>query len=633
MKKITLITVLILLILISGIGIASAETIAGNLSSPEGWTSANYGAGQSYDDMNAGDKIQWVNIQNSEGAKSWVHFDLAGQVSSYAAGAPNGWQEPFNWTIGTHVLTTGTFGFQRLYNSAWPIPAEIAGYQYWMFDTWNITGLSGNVVIVNNMANTYTWVDYKMQLNGYPTDAPSSYGYWYRSGLGNVPVTTGNYTFNKEIAFKNSYNATKPSGIGITGHVIKHETGGTIIYNSRAYIVDGTFPYTPLTSQSVVTADDFFFNVQAGSIKICLLSSAGNWYNTSKLFGVTPPGNLTGTHNITFHVMTYQGVNIYNAKVVFASKPVVGKTIEEVAVSGYTNASGMITFTNQPAGAAAIVQVTATGYKDYVATFSFTSDMLKEIQMSPPSVDLYVNVRDSSTGHYMEDFQVGIQNTTSGTWRNSTQETGSLYFDSTGANYEYPLSLNETVILAASKAGYKPNWKSVTIPYDMYTTTLYLINLNATAPSSGNFTAVIAVSDRKTGTGIQGASVTIQGLGRAGTTTTAGAVTFRNVAAGTYTLSVSAPGYQSRISDLTGTDGDTVLKSIQLLPEGCSISESGTMICDGSIVVPGMTPTTNQTANEKAAGGVNAFLDNIVSIGSLILIAIVFWFGKKIIFS
>jgi hypothetical protein len=637
MKKINFITVLVLLILISGIGFASAEILTGELGS-DAWNSTNF-VSTTQNTQSCYFKTLWFNdIQNVGAPISYIYFETI-SLWTLDSGAPGTATTPviFRQSNGTwnsqgnpkqtdgDIIGYGTIGYVRLYNTATPPIEQLNGYVYIIFNSFNVTGLSGD---------TSVYLDYNRNalynITGYQTGTQSA-----PVGTGMFMDLTGSaygsHTFNKQSTVHAVYEVEKPAGLGISGWVNKtNGIGGIFFYNCQVFIAD--LNYKTIASEGTLSPDKFTFTTNATQIRICLLDALGSWVNSSLLFAAGE-GNLTGTHNITFHIMTYQGANIYNAKVVFASKPVVGKTIEEVAVTGYTNASGMVTFYNQTAGATAIVQVTATGYKDYVATFSFTLDMIKEIRMSSPSVDLYVNIRDSSTGHYMEDFQVGIKNTTSGTWRNSTQEVGSLYFDSTGVNYEYPLSLNETVILAAAKAGYIPDWKSVTIPYDMYTTTLYLINLNATAPSAGNFTAVIAVSDQKTGTGIQGASVNIQGLGRAGTTTTAGAVTFRNIAAGSYTLSVSAPGYQSRISDLTGTDGDTVLKSIQLLPEGCSISEGGTMICDGSIVVPGMTPITNQTANEKAAGGVTAFLDNIVSIGTLILIGIVFWFGKKIIFS
>ena len=67
-------------------------------------------------------------------------------------------------------------------------------------------------------------------------------------------------------------------------------------------------------------------------------------------------------------------------------------------------------------------------------------------------------------------------------------------------------------------------------------------------------------------------------LGRMASTNAAGVAMFYNVPVGSYSLQVSAPGYQSATSDITGTNQDTVMKRVNLLPNGFRQNENGTII-------------------------------------------------------
>lgn len=657
MKKINIILVLVLLIvMIAGTGIVSAENLNGTIGGSE-WNTTNYyptGAAPS-----SGNRINYIIFTDFEKTSgfisliNWANINVfefwttkgggthelnatAGAQTSVTFRIGNGTQNASFYPVYTDgpIIGTGTIGYQRLFNTAVPPVEQVNGYVYVYANTWNDT----LVAEYPGQRFVYLEYDYSKLFNiSYQqiaaTSTPTGTGSFSKAPAGGGNAG-GLYTQNKAATAYGYYNVDKPSGLGIQGTVNKtNGAAGVILYPSRVFISD--ILHNTISSESLQSINPITINVPNSQIYISLLTANDVWYNSSLLFsGISP--EFTGTHNITFHVTNQQGVNIYNAKVYFAPIVQVGQVASDIAVIGYTNASGMVTFTNQSASSQAWSAVQATGYDDAVQTFSFSSDMLKEIQMHSPSVDLAVDIRDSATGYYLENFQFGIKNTTSGTWRNSTQESGGLFVDSTGANYEYPLSINETVIIAASKPGYLSNWKSVTIPstltYNTYVATLYLINLNATAPSSGNFTAVVAVSNRKYGSVIQGASVAITALGRAGTSSTSGAVTFRNVPVGTYTMTASAAGYNPTSTEITGTDQETVLKSIALVPSGCSLTEGGAVIC-GNETSPIGSTTGNQSANEKAAGGVTAFLDNIVGIGEMILLLVGFWFGKKIFFS
>lgn len=298
-----------ILILVSFLIIpASAEYAAGNISAPDGWYSTNYlwGSGAP---QGAGSSMTMVitNVELTGNAKSLIHFDYATAPAIFAGQGGNTNQTGytrFNWTSGGVVVATGQKGFQRMYDSGWPVPSEVGGFQYWQFDTWNTTGLSGTITVAENtFGPSYQWITGQPNFlidhaatNGTLSGSPSGYPHIqiYFNGY-IVGEAEGTWTFNKEVPFRNSYNATKPSGVGITGWVMKNEIGGSFKYNSRAYITTGTSPYTPLTSEQAVSGNDFYFNVPADTIKICLKNSNGDWFNSSRIFNVTTTPTPTQT--------------------------------------------------------------------------------------------------------------------------------------------------------------------------------------------------------------------------------------------------------------------------------------------------------------------------------------------------
>lgn len=266
------------------------------------------------------------------------------------------------------------------------------------------------------------------------------------------------------------------------------------------------------------------------------------------------------------------------------------------------------------------------------------------------NVSLWVDIRDGSTSALITNANEGIQNVTSGVWRNGTSPSGKIYFDATGASWEYPIVAGQTVKVAASKDGYQETSQNVSVPYDHYLVTLNLLPLNM-APSMGNISAIIAVSSLINGTAIPGASVNIQTQPPMAVNTfftmtnDAGAASFYNVPAGNYNLQASATGYQPVSDNLTGTSGQTVMKAVQLLPNGYTVGKNANILDPSGNVVSGTglpagtgAPSAsnnygydNSTANGKAAGGVLSFLDNLVPYGKLILLLLLVWFASKIV--
>ena len=623
--------ILVLLILvIGGIGIASAETLTGTLG-VTGYNETDYTLMPQSAESNVVTGLYSANIESSANFVSLIRFnenDLF-YTTNLDTGAPPGAQTSVNirvsnitYKMAGPIIATGTIGYQQLFNNNIP-PVQIGTFEFLTIDNnnWSLGNLNGSAYILleynHNALYNYTINNYA---NNNPTTGKLGFGTWKN---GNPRIFPGYYDYLRSTDTWASYSVTKPSGIGISGTVIKSIPNGTNFYNSRVYIFNETGG--GITSDTTSNPNPFIFNVPGQPIKIGILSPQNIFYNSSILFQSNVSPILTGQHNITFIVKDNRARPVYYAHISFATSDT------GTVLTGRTNESGMLTFIGAPASAAAIVDVTATGFPEYIDTFTFINDMTKTITLASPTISLYLDVKDSSLGYYLDGCEVGIKNITSGVWRNKTMENGAVYFDSTGANYEYPLSINQTVIVGATKAGYRPAWQSVTIPYDRYLVTLNMVNLNGTAPSSGNFTAIIGCTDMQDGAVIIGASITVQELGRIAVTNQGGVATFRNLAVGTYTLQATAPGYQSGMSSITGTDQETAMKNIRLMRVGCVINEKNILVCNGTVVGPGGQGTTgNQSANEKAAGGATAFLNNIVTVGTIVFTLLGLWFIKKI---
>lgn len=586
MNRRKFIVILFLLILIAGTGIVSGETINGTLGQAgilsQTCTTVTWVVDQS-------SSLSWLttrNMENTENPFSIVTFMDGANLYSFDADAP-----PSAWTTVTvrlenatpaaRILGNGTLGYQRVYNYANPPVEQPTGFIYLNFvqGDWNISGLTGTktLYLVYNHSALY---NLKMAKVGNPTGpeplnwigfAGTSPGYSDLFGSGQM-------VFNRYTDVWSYYEAVKPSGLMIAGYVLKKNSPeGTFTYNSRTFITDSAD--NVITSDITSNPNTFNFTVPNEAIKIKMLAPSGVWYNSPLLFS-SANQTIPGVYNITFHVKTRSGSDVPNAHVSFMydSSQAYGGT-----VSGYTNTSGMISFGSVPGAAAAIVDVTASGFPEYIETFTMNQNMVKIITLSSPSISLYLDVKDSSNGAYINGVDnIGIKNVSSGVWRNTSGHNGAIYFDSTGANYDWPISLNETVIVAADEAGYRSAWESVIIHQDRQLVTLKMVNLNGTAPTSGNFTAVIAVSDLQDSKPLIGASLSIQEIGRMSSTNSAGVGTFRNVPVGTYTVQASATGYSPSSTTITGTEMDTLMTSIRLIRDGCSLSDQDVLTCNGT---------------------------------------------------
>lgn len=273
-KRILFILVLCLLVITP---IVSAETLTGTLggtsiSNPQ-WTyvgDAQSGSGHNILILNTND------AEYTTGLKSLVHFSVWG---AEVGGTRAGNTTRFIAKTGTHTWGSGTYGYQRVWNGA----TEIAGYQWWAFDSWNNTGQSGVKTITITLNDTIeAWGNGGKAAGSF---TPATTGNIWIGGGDGKPAR-GNYLQLREITFYNTYIAEKPSGIGITGRINKTVNGQA--YNSRVYITDGALNGI-ITSDTTTNSNDFLFGIVNQSIKINSLDSGGTWWNSTTLFGSTLP--------------------------------------------------------------------------------------------------------------------------------------------------------------------------------------------------------------------------------------------------------------------------------------------------------------------------------------------------------
>lgn len=309
MKK-TILLIALLALVSMMIAPVSAETLTGTLGGTSG---ASYSYSDSFDHYENHPVLGSILINNSlyfVGTTSLIRFDVHGP-SIYPVGAPDSLAGiPFvlmNSSIAeASIVATGTMGYQRSFDNAWPIPNELVGYQWLIFDTWtNISTLSG-------AQELFSVVTANVTMTGIYANGIGSYGYSNPiPGIGNACFDVGggwcaegDYIRNTYITTYAEYTATKPMGLGISGIVSKLHSG--TIYLSRAYVFNGTSG-AMIANNPAVNTVDLLYNTLAQSIKIGIQDSALNWYNSSVLFAVAVP-TVTPTPTTTIpagYIVTY----------------------------------------------------------------------------------------------------------------------------------------------------------------------------------------------------------------------------------------------------------------------------------------------------------------------------------------
>jgi hypothetical protein len=286
-KKVIL--VLFLLILTGGIGIVSAETLTGTLGGST-YAQTNITVAHSGTQTNALSLLAVNSVEAAIGTVALVKFDET-SPATFTGPVKSGNSSPFIAKIGSQVVVTGTFGYQRVFNS---LGVEQLGYQWMTFNNdWNVTGQSGDkdidltfpqglpdgILIYGWNSGTYPAVDGDM---------------WFSYSANRQ--MTGQYLRTISESTYADYSLSSPSGIGITGTITKTVGGQT--YTNLAGIYNAVTKQG-ITTQSVMTSTDM--NVSTirypSGIYVGIKSPLGVWYNSSTLFSGTgiPTPTVTPT--------------------------------------------------------------------------------------------------------------------------------------------------------------------------------------------------------------------------------------------------------------------------------------------------------------------------------------------------
>lgn len=355
------------------------------------------------------------------------------------------------------------------------------------------------------------------------------------------------------------------------GRYINVRPDGTLYWNNntwRQFVLINT--WTTFTFPEPVSVTSLYAGV-----------SDGGWQtlNEIKFYGTpaTVPQtlvNFTGTPldgynplEVNFTISNFTGVN---------STPVTWIWGDGSSEAGNTST---ITHTYQNPGIYTVIlnYFNVTGNPESITKTNYVLASL------PSGMIVNLDVKNAITGALIQDSTVSIRNVSTGVWRNTTAPTGLVYFSTTDPGYLYPLSLNQTITLAANKSGYYDASDTFAIPYNNYRARLFLMPTSVTN-ATGAGTVVVNVVRNKDGLTVSGMSV-VMDTGQIGVTNSAGAVTLYNVTAGDRVVKVTDPdgAYQDTEKSFSLTAGETELIVVQVVLDG-----------ESPVDVP-VTPTTTTT--------------------------------------
>ncbi len=338
-------------------------------------------------------------------------------------------------------------------------------------------------------------------------------------------------------------------------------------------------------------------------------SFAANDTNWIRAYTIATDGSLIDNRQLNF---TVSGIGSKVPLMVTAKDYYSGVAINNFGVKIFNVFSG--TWQNSTvsngfgyysvgAGVQYKITINSSGYSDKTFNVLMPPTGTYELKAELVPNSILLNVQDSTDGSFIQNAQIGIQDPQHGNvWRNTTTATGAAYYIDSGPNHEYPLVLGYNYTFAGSASGYLPNQKTVQYMMEGQYVTLAL-SPNATA-ANGTFNLIVQVNDALTTKSLSGASVVITG-GSSAFTNVAGAVIL-SVPVGSYKLTIAKTGYQSQTAQVTGSSGQTITQSINLLPVGATPTPVGW--------TPSPTGSATQSANDKAAAGINSWLDNAMAV-------------------
>jgi PKD repeat protein len=365
---------------------------------------------------------------------------------------------------------------------------------------------------------------------------------------------------------------------------------------------------------------------------------------------------FAGTANGTWDFQTYVSPTVPNIN--FTATPLTGSnplTVNFTDTSNQTNEwrywnFGDGTYTNASGRNAlkvyqypGVYTVTMDSYSSVYGAYTLTKTNYITVTV-PSNFVLNVDIKDSQTGAYIQNTtMLGIKNTTSGVWRNNTPGgVGSFYFDSTDPGNLYPLSQNQTVVLAACGTGYSCNAITVTIPYNEYQAIIPLVKSNV-VNETGKGTLAVTVTDNKHGKPVSGITLTLD-TNQIGYTNTAGSAMIYNVTTGNrwITATDNSGRFQTAQKSTTITAGTTTMESMSLvligetpIPLQIPTTSAGDTLVDtdgdgipdtAQSVVGNYTPGQ---LNQKGSSGLMEMIGMVINLWPLILLFAFFKFLKE----
>lgn len=380
---------------------------------------------------------------------------------------------------------------------------------------------------------------------------------------------------------------------------------------------------------------------RAGVMKICACYINPTWYYAPKTCYVGP--NWTGPAPWIIPFTDFTGYPLDGYSPLFVNFTITNATA--VNGSAYWNfgdgqttdsTAAYLNHTYENPGVYTVTMI-YTNWSGYENTITKTDYVLASV---PSGLAVNLDIKNAITGVLVQDSTVGIQNTSSGVWRNTTAPTGLVYFTSTDPGYLYPLSKNQSITLAANKSGYQDASTTFNIPYNNYRSILYMMPTSV-INSTGNGTVVVNVIRALNGLTVSGMSVALDS-GQVGITNTAGAVTLFNVTAGERTASVTDPdgAYLPTEKAFVLSAGETKLVTVYVARD-----DDPPIDPDDPFTSPTPTPTrtydpndpsspvygnyTTSEINQQGGAGVLAMLAQLIALWPAIVVFVFLKFMRS----
>lgn len=234
--------------------------------------------------------------------------------------------------------------------------------------------------------------------------------------------------------------------------------------------------------------------------------------------------------------------------------------------------------------------------------------------------DFPVTVTDAKTGYALTNSWLNSSLALTPAWFNRTSATGKFNVTGSGVTGVAPIVAGDQLLLCGWKTGYQERILSLVVSSSNNGVTQFIPLVKLTdVPISGEFAAVVSVSDEDTGAAISTATVTAKEnknttMKLSGST---GIAYFPNLTSGVeYTFTASKSGYTTAQTSFTGSSHEVSHVDMPLSPD--SVNPTGT-------VTPTPTKTGNYTSgelNDEAGVGILGMLHTLFDLWPLAVVLI-----------